>query len=75
LDFFLFFCSLVFWALGVFWLLIPYSLNSWWWLFSDAFGCFLILVTISFDVQKLLNMMKSLLSSLAFLGNCNFIQK
>jgi hypothetical protein len=62
----LFFCYSVLWAHCLFWILTPYLLNSYQRFLSV--GCLLILVIVSFDVQKLFNLMQFYLSMLALIS-------
>jgi hypothetical protein len=60
-------CCLIFWALYVFWILIPYQMNSGQRFFSHSVGCLFALVIVSFAVQKLFNLMPSYLSIIAII--------
>jgi hypothetical protein len=60
------FCEkLVFWALCIFWLLIPCQMNSWQRFFPHSVDCLFSLVTVSFFVQKLFSFMQFHLSILS----------
>jgi hypothetical protein len=63
----LFFWCLIFGALYIFLILILCPLNSWQRFFSHYVGCLLILVIVSFDMQKLFKFDPS-----AFVNSCSY---
>jgi hypothetical protein len=58
----------IFWALYIFWILIPCLMNSWQGFLSHSVGCLLILRIVSFAVQKLFHLVQPHLSSLGVIS-------